>query len=255
MSHGSRNLSNFVIIAQPRCGSNLLSSLLNNHPNIRVIIEPINPSGHRHFLQPAPEKGGILPDSLVHDHLAQAMDILFTRKMPNMLRRRPKSCPVMGFKIMIHQIQALRSEEEFWRILFKDLKLLVILRRNILRQIVSEEICKAGVRTAYWNEDPPRIKVKVPVPRMLSRMREIEAERRYLNHRLHGRVFRQFWYEDIKDNLSKVSNVLPYLGCKQIQLRTRLRQQNAGDLKDLIINYRAVAAALERLNLEQYLES
>jgi hypothetical protein len=219
-----------------------------------VIIEPINPSGHRHFLQPKPKAGEILPDKLVHDHLPQALDVIFTKKLPHLLKRQ-KPCPVMGFKIMVHQIQALRSEEEFWRILFKDLKLLVILRRNILRQIVSEEICKLGVRTAYWGIDPPKAKVKVPVPLMIKRMGEIQAERRYLNSRLYGRVFKRFWYEDIKNNLSKVSNALPYLGCKQVELRTRLRQQNAGDLKDIITNYRAVARTLERLNLEHFLES
>jgi len=131
---------NLVVLSQPRTGSTMFCSLLNSAPGVRILIEPINPHGHSHHMQPIDNK--LFPQGMIKNNLNLALQILFDKKIPDHYELSGKKADKMsGFKIMAHQIRALPDQNIFWNYLSEhDVKVVLVFRYNILQQIVSDKI-------------------------------------------------------------------------------------------------------------------
>lgn len=261
LSHHSPSLNDhikFIIIAQPRTGSTLLSSLLNSHPDVRVLIEPINPIGHDHCMKPCGE-GRVVPQARIDQNLTQVLDILFRKaRMPEKWFKIKKTARrAAGFKIMIHQINALRNKEAFWDyIKSKNVKIICNYRRNILFQYVSELITLETRQSACWDGNVMNAKVMVPVESLVDKLSSIIKQREDINSKLDEEklYYETIFYEEFKDNIKSVNRIMKYVIGEEYPMKTRLMKQNPDSLEQRVKNYKELVNRLSELGIAHFNE-
>lgn len=256
-SHYSRNCRNiptpFVVLSQPRTGSTLICSLLSSHPGIRALVEPINPIGHSHHMRPIGSKC-LVPEDMAQYHLKHVLDILFANQAPpeEWLLSYKNATNAAGFKIMAHQLTALRDEQVFWRYLVdNNVKVILIFRHNIVMQYVSDLIVQKTNQCACWDGDVKTASVVVPIGSLGAQLQRIMAEKRYLTRRVVelGLDKRRLQYEDFKDDINSVNRLVPWLIGEKYTLTTKLLKQNPDSMMSRVKNYNELVCELRRLNL------
>lgn len=245
----------FVVLAQPRTGSTLVCSLICSHPGVRCLIEPINPATHDHHMRPLP--GGysscLMPEAMVQHNIYRAMDILFAKEAPpdKWVLSKREATLAAGFKIMAHQVQALKSEEKFWEYLHRfDVKVLLVFRKNILMQYISDLITTVTREPTCWLGTPKIAKVQVPIDSLGSNLHRIQRERKYLLERSKLLDRRRLTYEEFKDTVEPVEQLLHWLTGEQYVPFTRLQKQNPDSIRDRVTNYKALVDELRRLGFD-----
>jgi len=245
----------FVILSQPRTGSTLVCSLLSSHPGVRALVEPINPRGHNHHMKPIVGSKCLLPEFMIQNNLPRAFRILFSEKAPSgdWILSNKKAPKAAGFKIMAHQIMALRSESVFWQYLVdNNVKVILVFRYNIVMQYISDLIVKETHQSACWDGNVRTAKVNVPIDTLEDNLRRIISEKDYLVHKVNelGLDKRRLKYEDFKDDITKVSDLMPWLIGESFLLTTKLSKQNSDSMKMRVKNYNELVIELRRLNFE-----
>lgn len=251
MNHNGKP-TKFVILSQPRTGSTLVCSLLSSHPGIRTLVEPVNPTGHDHHMQPAPDSRCLLPEAMIQNNIPRAMNILLARKAPpdKWILSRREATYAAGFKIMAHQIQALRSESIFWKYLAENnIKVLLIFRYNVVMQYVSDLIVQKTRQPACWVGNPKTAKVIVPLNTLGKNIRRIMLQKQYLISKSKSLDHRRIVYEKFKDTVEPIEALLPWLIGEKYNLTTKLQKQNPGSLRERVYNYDALVGELRRLGL------
>ena len=247
------NPTRFVLLSQPRTGSTLACSLIASNPGVRCIIEPINQTTHDHHMKPPPFSRRLIPEQLVQNDLTSALGKLFAEEpLPDewMLSKR-KAIIAAGFKIMAHQIQGLRSEELFWEYLHRyDIKVVIIVRHNIVMQYISDLIVKQTRQCVCWIGDPKTAKVEVPISSLGTNLRRIKRERLYLFDKSKLLNRRKLTYEEFKDTVEPVRTILPWLVGEEYSPTTKLQKQNPDSMRDRVTNYRALVDELRRLGFD-----
>ncbi len=248
----------FVVLSQPRTGSTLLSSLLNSHPKVRCLVEPVNPSTHFHHMRPVKDSTCLLPEVMVQNNIIRALKILFSPEPPpkQWIQSRKRGDLAVGFKIMVHQIRALKSEEEFWKYLV-DEKIPVVLcfRYNIIMQYVSDLITIATRQPTCWDGEVRTSKVVVPIKTLEAELKRILSEKTYLINKVNelGLEKRRLKYEDFKDNIAPAERVFTWLTGEKHTLTTKLSKQNPDSLQARVINYEELVAEITKLNMQHLL--
>jgi hypothetical protein len=246
----------FVIISQPRTGSTLVSSLLSSHEGVRAIIEPINPTGHNHNMQPTGNE--MFPDIVVQYDLISILNVIFNPdpilnlSMP--INRRADIAA--GFKIMIHQIRALRSEHLFWQYLKeRNVKTILVLRHNIVMQYISDLITIATGQTSCWDGKLKTTRISVPIDTLEEKLENILKERKYIINiiRSMGLNYRRLNYENFKDDIGTVNNILPWLIGEKGYLSSRLCKQNPDSMSMRVKNYDELVGKLRELGMSKYI--
>lgn len=244
----------FIVIAQPRTGSTLVSSLLSSIDQVRCIVEPINPIGHKHHMQPNGIR--IVPQQLLND-IQQTIDILLSENQlpPQWDMSKKTATLAAGFKIMTHQILALPSPDQFWQYISKiNCKILIISRRNKLMQIISDQIAKETGQPAAWDEPVKSFKVYINVNAISDQLDNIRKADEYIL--LKTRAFNKkiIYYEDFNGNYSTIENILPWLLSSKHKLTTKLRKQNPDIMRQRVINYDQLQRQAEILNIQHMLD-
>ncbi len=115
----------FIISSLPRCGSTTLTRLLNEHPNIRCLIEPFHPARY-----------GARPNRLAQLYSMQsALDAIWTRWNGIKHVWEPNGWPFVANPTL---------NDDMFR---QDVRVLMLIRRNLLRRYISNHICRAS---QYW---------------------------------------------------------------------------------------------------------
>lgn len=242
----------FVVLSQPRTGSTLVCSLLSSHPGVRTIIEPINPRGHDHHMKPVKGTVCLLPEHMIQNNLPRALDILFSSKpIPDQWVLSQRSAPqAAGFKIMAHQLIALRSEPIFWNYLRENkVKIILVFRYNIIMQYVSDLIVQQTRESTCWAGKPKTAKVHVPIPTLGKTLAKISKQKMYLIEKTTQFDHRRVRYEDFKDSVEPIEQLMPWLIGEEYNLTTRLQKQNPDNLQARVKNYGALVVELRRLGL------
>ncbi len=248
----------FVILSQPRTGSTLLCSLLNSHPGVRALVEPVNPRGHNHHMKPMQGSRCLLPEIMVQNNLVRALRILFDADAPptQWILSKKKATVAAGFKIMAHQIRALKSEAAFWDYLVQE-KIPVVLcfRYNILMQYLSDLITQATKQAACWDGAVKTAKVRVDIAALEGEFKRIIEEKTYLINRCEelGLDRRRVKYEDFKDDVTPAEDLLEWLIGERYPLSTKLSKQNPDSIRARVTNYRELDREVRRLGLENLL--
>jgi hypothetical protein len=244
----------FIILAQPRTGSTLLTSLISwNAPKgIRCINEPINPVGHDHHMQPIlnPEfknKHCLFPQSLVQQDIDAALDICY---MPiphtdredmlhiGWIKQKIDGRIASGFKIMAHHIMALAQEHKFWEYLHRnDIKTIIVKRNNILMQWISDLIVMKTRQCVVWNGEVKQAKVRVPLGQIRKNLDIINEQNEYLQDKTVNLDRKIISYEDFKDNYGFIEDMLPWLIGVRYCVNAKCIKQNPDSLPERVTNY------------------
>lgn len=163
----------------------------------------------------------------------------------------------MGFKLFFeHPFD--KPESSVWEyILSPDVKIILLRRKNAIRNYVSYQI---ALKTGQWltrnsGEIMPleERRLVVNVDDMLAffakRERQVEDARQLY----HGDRLLEVCYEDFISDHSVVQSVLQFLGVRNRTLRAALKKQNTEHLPDIIENYSEVVARLAGSPYERFL--
>jgi LPS sulfotransferase NodH len=248
----------FVILSQPRTGSTLLCSLLNSHPQVRALVEPINPRTHCHHMRPVAGSACLLPEIMVQHNIQRALKILFAAEPPpqQWILSRKRGDRACGFKIMAHQLQGLKSEPQLWDYLVSNqIKTILCLRYNILMQYVSDLITIETRQPTCWDGKVKTARVKVRIDTLELELKRIMRQKQYLidNVEQLGLPSRRIKYEDFKDDVTPVEDLLCWLIGEHYPVTTKLVKQNPDSLRARVINYDALAREVSRLGLDHLL--
>lgn len=212
---GHKKYTHFIILTRPRTGSNLLVSFLDSHPNIDAKAEIFRWLKGKDYKK----------------MLADAFD------------KQPYYIKAKGFKIFYFHPND-DDNCKVWDDLveMKNLHVIHLKRRNLLRALVSEKIAQdSRVWSTTKKDQLERVhskKVAFTVDELSRGFEqtenwETEAEKMFSDHRMIS-----VYYEDLVGNTETwFRKILDFLGVQYIDPETTLLRQNPEGLADLIENY------------------
>jgi LPS sulfotransferase NodH len=190
-----------LIFAHPRSGSNTLTRVLNEHPEIRLMIEPFN-EGREGW--PGDNKNYIRETRIIED-LDRVLEEI--HKNHN------------GFKTLSYQLPEELNE---YLLTKKGYKIIFLHRRNLLKTAISDFVAE---QTKVWSvEDKEKKGVPTELqPLDIERMEKWityvrEETNNYLNLLKRSNIgFLEVFYEDLfsdsdKQRLSKIEEIFIFLG-------------------------------------------
>lgn len=215
----SKNYTPFVILSEPRSGSTMLHTYLNSHTEIKSY-------------------GEVLRENIEANAIATE-----TTPYIESLAFKPhtKALKAIGLKLFYEYFEDPRYSSSFnYVINRKDVKIIYLIRRDILKVYVSLKIAQ---KTNVWSSvksagNEPRPKITI------DRNDYIQFREEHLRHRrlfvtlLKDHPLLEVAYEDLVQNPQPVlKSVQQFLGVKPKALFTLLKQQNPGSVESLITNY------------------
>lgn len=223
----------FVVLAQSRSGTRLLQTLLNCHPAV------------------------------------ECETTLFDRQLPKLLqpdsyiRKRAGRSDAPCFGFLIHPTHIARLNDlvaDTWlaRLHDEGWRLIHLRRRNLLRQAISWEIARltdvwhvreGSYHSASFTFDPEDV-----VRRTKLRELDRERERLYLAGRPHAKVVYERDLLPPEARQPALNRLFDYLGLTAHPVATTLVRTGQNDLRAVLANYDAVAAAVSEAGLGHYLE-
>lgn len=223
----------FIILSRSRSGTNLLLSLLNSHPNIRVDDEIFQNTGK----------------------------IDFRERLQHVFSKQPYYVKARGFKIFYyHPLD--EQNDALWDTLInmKDLHVVHLVRKNVLRAIVSQKI---ALSDGIWLSEKPydhetRQKKKIVLdPESIDREIKKTAmwkSRREANFKEHAVL--NVFYEDLSENHDEQFKIVcSFLNVEYKKPKTNLKKQNPEKLSDLIAGYEELKCKSEAYEWKKYLDS
>ena len=239
----------FAVLAAPRTGSNWLCSMLDSHPEILCHHELFNPAGIHVALS---WRGGAVDVESVLGTQAERdrAPLAFLERAWS----RPRGCRAVGFKLNRGQ-----NEAAFAAVLAdRGVRKILLRRDNRLKTFVSERI---AARTGLWESypDSPRsdgqVRIRVDLGELRRHIGENRAYYDSLTAELAGQEVLAVRYEDLVTSAGAWQSVFDFLGVGTAELRAETRKQNATDLRQVILNFDEVAAALQGTELEAELHA
>jgi glycosyltransferase involved in cell wall biosynthesis/LPS sulfotransferase NodH len=238
----SKKRARFIIIATPRSGSNFLANTLNSHPEIKCYGEVFNLNADSSFKNKTLEENK--EDRRTHP-----------LSFANRLWSESEDKKAAGFKIMTHQ-----SPEIILHVSKDDqIKKIVLIRKNILKQYVSLKIAE---KTDIWqkkrgkDERHKKVKVKINIKEFYKWITKINKDYITLLNdlRKNGRNFIVTYYEDITGpkKWESYRKLLKYLNVTEDSalLNESNEKQNPEDLRLLVSNFKEIKEKLKNTNYE-----
>ncbi|MFD1001721.1 sulfotransferase [Ohtaekwangia kribbensis] len=215
----SKSYIPFVILSEPRSGSTMLHTYLNSHTQIKSY-------------------GEVLRENIEANAIATE-----TAPYIESLAFKPHATALkaIGLKLFYEYYEDARYSNSFnYVINRKDVKIIYLIRRDILKVYVSLKIAQ---KTNVWSsiksaENEPRPKIAI------DRNDYIQFREEHLRHRrlfvtlLKDHPLLEVAYEDLVQNPQPVlKSIQQFLGVKPKALFTLLKQQNPGSVESMITNY------------------
>jgi len=249
-------MTKFVVFTTPRTGSSLLVKTLDSHPEIFC-------AGELFFL-----KGNIyhnesryqfwkFPVGSKLNYIINYVKLFFT--LTDFLNKFYKtdhaSIKAKGFKLMLFQTFYIPG---IFRYLKKhDVKVIVLIRKNILRNTLSD--LRSRSTKVYHNEgDVATItipKFRVDVNALRKKMKQIESFNKQLISSTANLKRKIIYYEDFENWEEIIADVLKYLHVEDVPLDAASKKLNPLDLEDMISNYKEVEQWIIENGYSKYLNS
>lgn len=233
----------FVVLAAPRTGSNWLCSMLDSHPDILCHHELFNPAGIHAALS---WRGGAvdLDAALGTMEERDRAPLAFLERVWSLSR----GCRAAGFKLNRGQ-----NETAFTATLADaGVSKIVLYRDNRLKTFVSERIAE---RTGYWESysGSPRsdrqVRIRVDLDELRRHIDENRAYYAALLAEVRGQRVLALRYEELAASGAAWRPVFDFLEVDPAELRAETRKQNSTDLREIILNFSEVEAALRSTEL------
>ena len=218
---GHEDYQRFVVLSRSRTGSNLLVSLLNAHPGVMAEWEVF-----------------------ACTHGEDPLNIL-----ARIYGKQPHYVKARGFKLFYyHPLD--QDGDELWEELAEDrqLRVLHLKRRNILRTLISRKI--AGLQDVWTAGSAPQPRhgrpkaMRFTVAELAEGFRETRAWEAKGDRTFRDHPLLPVYYEDlVADRQECLGQVLDFLHLPRLPLRSDMRKQNPERLVDLVANYAELKAA------------
>lgn len=239
-------MTNFVILAAQRTGSNFLCTLLNSHPEILCHHEIFNPRGPMYAVT---HRDGALNLGSAEERDRDPLSFL------DRVWRTRYDNPCVGFKMTPDQAEPILRHV----FVSPSIKKIVLRRRNRIRTYVSQTISR---RLDEWEVyhprelAPDRPRVNVDVARLREQIASNERFYREIGESLapSPESFIQVSYESLSSRPVH-RRILEFLGvaARDMELKPASIKQNSENLEDLVSNFAELAGALRGSDLEEEL--
>lgn len=243
---------NFVILTQARTGSNMLVSLLNNHPEIQCIGEALNPNssfGYEKWVQKSPFRK--ITNKYLRDYSVESYldSILAVKSQQNI--------QASGFKIIYPgQFDRWSNFRYYWRT--HNFKVISLIRHNLLRKYVSSKIANVEDTWSAQKHRGKVVSINIDISDLNRQIIRFETIYKLIDSLTIEFRGIKISYEELSTNkeacLQKISD---HLGTKDFNLETlstKTVKQNPAKLDELIENYDEVCGALNHTQYEWFLD-
>ncbi|APY08025.1 hypothetical protein BWZ20_06795 [Winogradskyella sp. J14-2] len=212
---GNKDYKKFVIISTSRTGSTLVMALLNNHKNVICdgeLFKNLNGKSCKHVWN-------------------------------DFFNHKPKDTQQVGFKLFYSHPRD--DDKTVWDIIKQDksIKIIHLMRRNILRIFLSQRI---GIKTKRWTENvnrPHNIsleskKVDVDYKECTEAFNKITDYQNKTKQMFKEHDYLEVYYEDIvNDRESELDKIFDFLDVEKMQVTANNKKQNPERIDELINNY------------------
>jgi len=226
-----RSYIKFVIIATHRTGSNYLSCLLNDHPEVFSLGEVFNLPTI--WGQPGnPE----INHSRILKIFRNLLPVSFLRLY--VYGKYPDLVKAVGFRYFYSQADTFQSVTDYLRSQ-SDVKVIHLKRRNLLDSYVSLNLAKSS---GVWSSEKPPGKLRKLVINPKDCLDYFEKSSRLITKydRLFAKSSRiDIYYEDLlRKKASQIRKILKYLGILDRKLTCNLIKQNTRSFDEVVVNYK-----------------
>jgi LPS sulfotransferase NodH len=233
------NGTKFILLASPRTGSTLLKTLLDSHPDILVFgelfvsFDHIDWANWKELRDPAPLLGEFQARS--YESVCNHIYTPYAR-----------NGRAVGFKLFYHQARA-GSQAGLWERLREDreIHVLHLVRRNKLKQLVSQEIAQATHAWDKFKNDqlPPSVTIYLEPTQCEAKLHHLERCRLREKLAFKEHPYLELCYEDLVLNGGEVlARVLAFLKVPPHPLKSHLCRQSSRPLREVLENYGELAA-------------
>lgn len=210
----SDKFTKFIVLSTSRSGSNLLISLLNTHPAVRIYGEVI---------KVAYRKG---------------IDDLTSYVQKKLFAPRPGFVKAVGFKIFYSHA----SENSVWNYLSQDkeIKIIHLKRENLLKQLISK---KRSSRTGLYHyienkHNMYNSPITIDYETCKNFFESAEETYQRMKYLFCGHECLELFYEDLtSDRVGSIKRVLDFIELSQRELKTSFKKQSAKKPEETLLNY------------------
>ncbi len=205
----------FMILSLPRTGSTSLARLLNSHKDIQCLVEPFHPKRYQ----------GKFYSLALRRSIEVALSAIWTRWNGIKHVYESNGWPFCALPELNDRLALVPSQ-----------KIIYLIRRNLLRRVVSNLICR---RTQFWigtrEEFLVRLRALALPPLSPEAVRrQIEADKRAIDERVEWFAQNRvpalvMYYEDLfredavpAEQLALINSILEFLGLSRITMGTFL---------------------------------
>ena len=245
-------LVKFIVLTQARTGSNMLVSMLDNHPEVRCFREAFNPHsvfGYENWLQKSSLRQ--IANRYIRDYSVE-------KYLESLLAVSPKdNTRAIGFKVIYPgQFDRWHNFRCYWRT--HDFKIISLIRHNLLRKYLSSRIANLEDAWSAQQHRGSTLSVKLDVSDLKREMARMDTIYRLIDTLTVEFRGIQVSYEQLSADREGVMRTLfQFLGIKEFEadtLKAKTAKQNPASLEELIENYDEVRAALHNTKYEWFLE-
>jgi len=235
----NRTYNRYVVIGSLRAGTFLLCSTLRKHDQVRSYGELFNPSC---VPLAAAGLGRITSPSLLQFRRSRPVEFLEKICNPPV----PENIKAIGFKVFYGHLDGLVKVTDYF-IKSKNLKIVHLKRRNILRQFVS---LKLALETGVWGipsvDQRKRVSVFISVDEFIHAADSILDRQHLYERKFSDHQYMELCYEDLEPNQEEGFNDLQsFIGVDVQTLKPDLVKQNILPLREVIRNFDEVVSRLK----------
>jgi len=242
----------FAIVGMRRTGTTLIRTTLNAHPDIHCVGEAYNfgdrfgrnargetcDGGYRQFINSISfgrARDLLMRRATVRSHL----DHLYS----------DTSHKAVGFKLMYSQSESFPQVLEYLH--DNNVRIIHIVRRNVLKTLISRTV-KTARGASHTKSAVKTTQVELREDRLIKHLTRFERENEAWENETHGLPYVKVHYEDFVANKStELNRMLDLLEVERVpDLRSDLVKISPDDIRQIVINYDAVAEKLKGTRFE-----
>ncbi len=248
-------MTKFVVFTTPRTGSSMLIKTLDAHPNIFCAGELFFFKGNIYHNE---MRYGFwkFPVSNKLNYIINYGKLFFTLKnfLNKFYKTNKASIKAKGFKLMLFQTFYIPGIFSYLK--KHDVKVIVLIRKNILRNALSD---LRGRATKIYHNDGDVATITIPkfrvdANKLEKKIKQIELFNKQLISNTTNLERKIIYYEDFENWNETISDVLKYLEVEDVPLNAATKKLNPIDLEDMISNYKEVEQWIVENGYSKYLD-
>lgn len=245
----------FIILATQRTGSSFLGTSLDSHPEVTCCEELFMPRNRNEITYRSYRQS-----SWIHrfTHLLSQQRLVHAY-LDHVASSAKPGASAWGFNLMYNQAIKYPATLSWCR--RNDVRIIHLLRRNLLKVLTSREVARKRKSTTksdpvYLSTKPlPRTTVVLPVASLRTKLDQLAELVDQYRARFADSPYLELEYEMlVADQEAEISRILDFLCVKKASLHSTLIKTSPDSLRDIIENYQAVCEELRGTKYEACLD-